>query len=112
MITNFSIAFSHLLIPKNAVGFEQTQLQIHIEPGLFEWGQWFVAHNEKFPAWIKSEELQSFGYRIEPSDRAIMSVDELNVHETLQDFYIRSEAVVQQILDKHKSEGQKNPIRI
>jgi len=80
-------------------------LQIKVDPGLFEWGQWFIAHNQRFPEWIKPGELQSFGYPIDLNYQPIMDRSKLNVYESLQDFYNRSHTVVRAILESKKTEG-------
>lgn len=77
---------------------------LRIEPGLFEWGQWF---RPKLPTWMHPDEFVAQGYPADVTYTPIMpAIGGVSVDETLVEYYNRSHNVVRAILDRHRDESK------
>ena len=80
-----------------------TNTQLNIEPGLFEWGGWFKTGA---PSWMTPDELFNLGYPINKSYKPILPVEKFSIAESLQDYYERSFVVAKRLCDeKHANLG-------
>lgn len=80
---------------------KKDELQIKLEPGLFEWLVWYP---ETLPDWLTPEELISAGFNIDINYQPLVSQSELaETHETCEQFYMRSSFVTQSALAVHTS---------
>lgn len=70
-----------------------------VEPGLYQWTQW--CEDRVLPKFMSANELLQAGYTVDPSYNAIDSVDNLDMEETLMDYYNRSHALIGKILQRH-----------
>ncbi|XP_072115912.1 ubiquitin-associated and SH3 domain-containing protein A-like isoform X1 [Mobula birostris] len=79
-------------------GLQQNpQLEIRVEPGLFEWTKWGAA--KSIPNFMSVTELKAAGYSVDGSYRVHFPVTSLVPSETYEDYVTRCSAVVQAILD-------------
>ncbi|CAG5129596.1 unnamed protein product [Candidula unifasciata] len=70
-----------------------------IEPSLFEWCGWY---RPILPNFMTPQELVKCDFPVDTTYRAYVNVEEINVLESVEDYYMRSYSVTQYILGKHK----------
>ncbi|KAJ1370473.1 hypothetical protein KIN20_032202 [Parelaphostrongylus tenuis] len=73
---------------------------INVEPGLFEWMQWFKGNR---PSWMQVEELRKSGYPINVDYVPILKKSDLPLDESLTSYYDRSYSVTKDLLRRHSS---------
>lgn len=77
------------------------EMQINIEPGLFEWLVWYP---ESIPDWMTSEELIKAGFNICRDYKPFVNVSELtDCRESCEEFYNRSTLVTRGALKQSTS---------
>lgn len=86
----------------NALG-KNKHISINIEPGLFEWLEWYP---ETLPDWMSVEELEAAGYNINKQYEPFITVAELEgTRENCEQYYLRSSFVVQSALAATAQKG-------
>lgn len=84
-----------------ALHFED--VPINVEPGLFEWLAWYP---EGTPVWMTPAEFKSIGYHINTEYKPLIEAEELrHKKESIEQYYVRSFYVAQNLLKKTASEG-------
>ena len=78
-------------------------LEIHLEPGLFEWLGWY---QEGLPKWMNTKEFHDFGLKVGTSHTPIVPVSKLDLKETTEQYYNRCHLVSKELLKKHEKEGK------
>lgn len=77
------------------------ELQIKIEPGLFEWLAWYP---DQPPDWMSGEELIEEGFNIDLDYMPVIERgDIIQTMESCEQFYLRSSFVTQNVLAAQKS---------
>ncbi|KAM3173911.1 hypothetical protein ACTXT7_011613, partial [Hymenolepis weldensis] len=71
-------------------------LPIRIEPLLFEWLGWYSG---KLPNFLSPTALYELGCNVDTTYSSLSSVDQLDLQETVAQFYARSTQIVKEILD-------------
>lgn len=77
--------------------------KIHVEPTVFEWCGWY---KPTLPNWLSAEELASAGFSVETSYAPYIAARNLNVQETVEDYYNRCTNFTKHVLRKHENDGQ------
>jgi len=81
-------------------GMGQKSIKIKIEPGLFEWCG-FRSYKPNIPTWIRPGAYEAKGFPVDPTYQPIIAAGKLDYRESIKDFYLRSHAVAEQILDRN-----------
>lgn len=82
----------------NAVlqGYEASaSLKIRVEYGLFEWLSW-CQHG--LPSWLSVQEMATFGLKVDPSYKPLITPDKLNLKERIDHYYRRSSEITKHFL--------------
>ena len=89
----------HILVGLGA----HRDVQISLEPGLFEWLAW---HQNSIPDSMTPEELREAGYNVDPKYKPYISADELrDTEETCEEYYTRNYFVSQCVLQAKEGSG-------
>nr|CDS30906.1 phosphoglycerate mutase [Hymenolepis microstoma] len=80
----------------------QSNLPIRIEPLLFEWLGWYSG---KLPNFLSPAALYELGYNVDTTYSSISSINQLDLQETIVQFYTRSTQIVKEILDQNPVKG-------
>lgn len=84
-----------------ALHFED--VPINVEPGLFEWLAWYP---EGTPVWMTPAEFKSIGYHVNTEYKPLIEAEDLgHKKESIEQYYVRSFYVAQNLLKKTASEG-------
>ncbi|EEC15613.1 ubiquitin associated and SH3 domain-containing protein B, putative [Ixodes scapularis] len=84
-----------------ALHFED--VPINVEPGLFEWLAWYP---EGTPIWMTPAEFKSIGYHVNTEYKPLIEAEDLgHKKESIEQYYVRSFYVAQNLLKKTASEG-------
>jgi len=81
------------------------QISICVEPGIFEWLGWY--NQSGLPDWMNNDELIAAGFNINSKYEALVSLSLLieNMIETVEQYYIRCDDVVQNLIKTTESKG-------
>lgn len=71
--------------------------KLNIEPGLFEWLQ---LCRSILPTWMTLDELSEAGYPISMDYNPVYKISDLNLTESLNDYYERSFKVAKTLFEK------------
>ncbi|KAG8189963.1 hypothetical protein JTE90_009102 [Oedothorax gibbosus] len=78
---------------------DQIHLPINVEPGLFEWLEWYV---KEMPKWMSPEEMKENGFNVSEDYIPVMNETEiLGRKETCEEYYERSFKVASDVLQKY-----------
>ncbi|KAM7537778.1 hypothetical protein Aperf_G00000078695 [Anoplocephala perfoliata] len=80
----------------------QGNLAVRIEPLLFEWLGWYSG---KLPKFLSPKALHELGYNVDTSYHSISSLDQIDLQESVPQFYVRSTQIVKDILDRNPIKG-------
>lgn len=94
-----SPSFRCIQTATNIIAAMETDLPLNIEPGLFEWMTWYQSPST--PKFMSTGDLIENGFNVNPDYVPIMTVKQIlaGESETLEDFYKRSHAVTNSILN-------------
>lgn len=79
------------------------RLPVRIEPLLFEWLGWYSG---KLPNFLSSEALHELGYNVDRNYQPLSSFDQLDLQESVPQFYARSAQLVKDILANNTTKGK------
>ncbi|VDD79950.1 unnamed protein product [Mesocestoides corti] len=77
-----------------------SNLAVRIEPFLFEWLGWYSG---KLPNFLSPSILSEMGYNVDTGYRSVSSTEQLDLQESVSQFYARSTQLVKDILDQHQT---------
>ncbi|VDO13756.1 unnamed protein product [Rodentolepis nana] len=80
----------------------KSNLPFRIEPLLFEWLGWYSG---KLPNFLSPAALYELGYNVDTTYSSISSINQLDLQETIAQFYTRSTQIVKEILDQNPFKG-------
>ncbi|CDS41469.1 phosphoglycerate mutase [Echinococcus multilocularis] len=80
----------------------QCNLAVRIEPFLFEWLGWYSG---KLPNFLSPAMLTELGYNVDREYQALSSLNQLDLHESVPQFYARSTQIVKDILEQNPIKG-------
>lgn len=94
-----------MLIVYIGLGIDK-QVSICIEPGIFEWLGWY--NQSGLPDWMTNDELIAAGFNINSNYEALVSLSLLieSISETVEQYYIRCDEVVQTLIKTTESKGK------
>lgn len=72
--------------------------KLHVEPGLFEWMRFL---RNVVPVWMTVDESQAAGYPVYLDYTPVVRESELNLNESLSDYYNRSFHVSKTLLSRY-----------
>ncbi|XP_050431445.1 protein UBASH3A homolog [Adelges cooleyi] len=83
----------------------EKHVMICVEPGLFEWLGWY--NRSGLPDWMTNEELIAAGYNINSKYSPLVPLPLLleNVSETVEQYYMRCDEVVQAFIKSTENKG-------
>ncbi|GFO41182.1 ubiquitin-associated and sh3 domain-containing protein b [Plakobranchus ocellatus] len=76
--------------------------QIQIEPSAFEWYGWYKS---SMPVWLKPNFLKRSGFSINIDHKPLVGVKDLNLDETVGEYYSRCHRLADAILKAHDDDG-------
>uniref|UniRef100_A0A5K3EJS1 Phosphoglycerate mutase family protein n=1 Tax=Mesocestoides corti TaxID=53468 RepID=A0A5K3EJS1_MESCO len=79
---------------------DHSNLAVRIEPFLFEWLGWYSG---KLPNFLSPSILSEMGYNVDTGYRSVSSTEQLDLQESVSQFYARSTQLVKDILDQHQT---------
>ncbi|CAN7982802.1 unnamed protein product [Ixodes hexagonus] len=98
-----AMVFVHLTCQHLISTLHFEDVPINVEPGLFEWLAWYP---EGTPVWMTPSEFKSIGYHINTEYKPLIEAEELrHKKESIEQYYMRSFYVSQNLLKKTASEG-------
>ncbi|KAL5104516.1 Ubiquitin-associated and SH3 domain-containing protein B [Taenia crassiceps] len=83
-------------------GAGQCNLAVRVEPLLFEWLGWYSG---KLPNFLSPAMLNELGYNVDREYRALSSLEQLDLQESVPQFYARSTQLVKDILERNPTKG-------
>jgi hypothetical protein len=76
--------------------------KICVEPTIFEWCGWY---KPTLPAWIFPEQLVENGFPVDTAYVPFVSAKNLNMNETVEEYYNRCASFTKHVQRKHATEG-------
>ncbi|KAL8604669.1 hypothetical protein ACOMHN_013449 [Nucella lapillus] len=76
--------------------------KLHVDPVVFEWCGWY---KPSLPVWLSPEELVDNGFPVDPSYSPFVSTRNLNLSESVEDYYHRCATFTKHVHRKHGPEG-------
>lgn len=64
----------------------RNKIKINIEPGLFEWLNWYKEHKLD---WMTPQEIKAAGYNINEEYNPFISTQDLKLPESCEQYYFR-----------------------
>ena len=102
----FFISYYFIIIyVYNLIQGLKSDIEINVEPGLFEWLGWYQAGVPKF---MSLQELREVGYSVNLGYQPVWPFSKFNLQETSEQFYDRCYQVTKEILVRHEVEGNDN----
>lgn len=105
-LKNFGVKFSSVFVSPafrciqtatEVLRAMDSDLQLNVELGMFEWLAWY--ENFGFPNWMTTKELLAAGYNINKDYQPVMDrISEEHIRESLEEFYNRNSNTMQEIL--------------
>ncbi|VDM36321.1 unnamed protein product, partial [Hydatigera taeniaeformis] len=95
IMVNFIIPFGY--------GTHICSLAVRIEPHLFEWLGWYSG---KLPNFLSPTTLNELGYNVDREYQSLSSLDQLDLQESVPQFYARSTQLVNDILEHNPTKGR------
>lgn len=82
------------------------KVSICVEPGIFEWLGWY--NHSRLPDWMNNDELKTAGFNINFEYEAQISLSQLvdNMTETVEQYYLRCDNVVQNLIKTTELKGK------
>ena len=97
-----SPSFRCIQTAQNVVDGMHNDAQLCIEPTAFEWFGWY---KNSMPNWMSAQELKNHGFNINVDHSPLVSVKDLQLDETVKDYYNRCHRLAQHLLGKHEKDG-------